>query len=198
MSLFFVMIKNYYLSQTTGSEGVSFLFPQLFFSQQRLKVLAQWGKAQTRWCSVIFKCWMWVTDWDSRCKATTSTRPRLHRLRGRLIGQRPPTGGRFDQSEGEFEVLTCRWLHEWGGLSASLGSWCGCSLHTPPPAWWRSRWAWRRGPAPVGLLKYLHWNTELGQRNEVWLTIGVKQLEFVFNSIICRLSLRILNKQNRN
>ena len=26
-----------YLSQTTGSEGVSFLFPQLFFSQHRLK-----------------------------------------------------------------------------------------------------------------------------------------------------------------
>merc|ERR1719483_861386 len=43
------------LSQTTGSDGVSFLFPQLFFSQQRLQITSWVSKTL---CISGFLMWL--------------------------------------------------------------------------------------------------------------------------------------------
>ena len=47
---------------------------------------------------VIFKCWLEVTDWHSRCKATTSTRPRLYCEAGPLVSARQPEDVSTNQS----------------------------------------------------------------------------------------------------
>lgn len=150
-----------YRSMITGSEGVSFLLPQLFLSQHRLRLWQTKGEKQNRKKSVTLFLRKKKDLTRTFLKALVWSCSRLvNKKENSCSGSKHKT---------RMLLLTCTWLREWGVLDTFQGS---CPVLR---IWWlvelRSQSVWRTDSVLVWLLKHTRVAVDSGYRCWSWLRL---------------------------